>query len=86
MTLKGATDMQNVKSIFDELYEQYKNSDTKIGKKVFDALDTESIANIIVDGDTFWFEHNMYHDRVAQAVYNHLINNLTKQGYKYLYA
>ena len=77
--------MQNVKSIFDEVYEQYKNSGTKIGKKVFDALDTESIANIIVDGNTFWYEHNTYHDYVSVAVYNHITKYLNNLGYKNLH-
>ena len=80
-----------MKSLFNEVYDYTEQLDSKIGKRVFNALDTESIADIILDETgvgytgTFWFEHYTYHNRVAQSVYDWIINYLNKQGYKYIY-
>jgi hypothetical protein len=45
--------------IYDELkakIEHDKKYNTKIAKSVFEVLDKEGIADIILDNNTFWFE------------------------------
>lgn len=75
--------------VYNELDAKIKHLpkyDTKIARKVFDALDTESIQDIILDNNTFWFEHSTYHEYVTADVYRWLIKYLNNKGYNYLYA
>jgi hypothetical protein len=80
-----------MKSLFNEVYKYSQSKNSKIARQVYNTLDRESIADIILDdtgvnyNQTFWFEHYTYHDNVSQSVYNWIINYLTKQGYRYLY-
>lgn len=68
------------------LYEHTKGLTTKIGKQVHEALNTESISEIVLyDNKYFYFEHNKYHDYVPESVYSWIINYLKKQGYIYGY-
>lgn len=76
-------------SIFAMIYEQLQAKNkhlkaTKISKRAFDMLDNESISNIILDGNTFWFEYssNASVDNQAMAW---LVKYLEQHGYKYLY-
>lgn len=77
--------MKEQKSIYKELYEYYKNQDTKISQKVFDVLDREGIPDIILYGDTFWFELYSYGNDCPQIVYDHIKKTLNKHGYTYLH-
>lgn len=79
-------------SIYGMVYEELQSKithlpryQTKIAKKVYNVLDTEQIADIILDGNTFWFEHNQYHKYITNDVYAWLIKYLQNKGYKYLY-
>ena len=73
----------NTYSIYGKVYDHYQTSETKIGARVFDALDREALGDIITDGTTFWIERSW--DFPGEAVYNHVIKTVKKMGYKYLY-
>jgi len=74
--------------VYNELDAKIKHDskyDTKIARKVFDTLDREAIADIILDNETYWFEHQQYHDYVTSDVYEWLKRYLNNKGYSYLY-
>ena len=78
--------MNVTKSIYPEIYEYYdKNRKTKIGNKVFNVLNEEGIAGIILYGDIFWFESYAIGNRCSQDVYEHIKKTLRRKGYKYLH-
>lgn len=74
-----------MKSIYKEVYEHYEKQNTKIGKQVFDVLDSEGIAGIILDNNVFWFESYTLGNICPQIVHDHIKKHLEKQGYTYLY-
>ena len=74
-----------MKSISNELYKHYEQQQTKIGQKVFDVLNREGIADIILDDNIFWFEFYSRGNDCPEYVYNHIKSHLKKQGYTYLY-
>ena len=74
--------------VYDELkskIEHLPKYDTKIAKSVFDVLDREGIADIILDGDTFWFESYTIGNDWNETQRQWLIKYLTNKGYTYLY-
>ena len=74
--------------IYDELkakIEHDKKYNTKIAKSVFDVLNRERIADIILDGDIFWFESYIAGNDWTDKEYSWLKNYLINKGYKYLY-
>jgi len=74
-----------MKSIYHEVYNYYKNQNTKIGRKVFDVLDREGIAGIILNKNVFWFKFYSIGNSCPEVVYEHIKKHLQRQGYKYLY-
>lgn len=77
--------MNNPTHLTPMIYDYTKSLETKIGKAVFDCLDREAIQEVVLYGDCFYFEHNHYHDRVPEKVYEWIKNYLRKQGYIYGY-
>jgi hypothetical protein len=75
----------SMKSIYKELYEYYKEQKSKIAQKVFDVLNREGIAGIILDKNVFWFESYNRGNSCPLIVYEHIKQHLKKQGYIYLY-
>ena len=80
-------------SIYSMIYNELKANiehlpkyNTKIAKSVFNKLDTEAIYDIILDGDTFWFEPATYGQGLNHNEYKWLIKYLEQRGYKYLYS
>lgn len=74
--------------IYDELKaktEHLPKYNTKIAKSVFDALDREAIADIILDNNTFWFESYTTGNNCSNKQYEWLVKYLQNKGYKYLY-
>lgn len=75
-------------AIYNELqaYTAYlPRYNTKIAKSVYDALDREAIADIILDGKTFWFETYQYGKGLTNAQHDWLVRFLKQHGYQYLY-
>jgi hypothetical protein len=75
--------------IYDELkakIEHDKKYNTKIAKSVFEVLDKEGIADIILDNNTFWFESYTTGNDWTNKEYKWLVNYLSDKGYRYLYA
>lgn len=79
-------------SIYSMIYNELKaytehlpEYNTKIAKSVFNKLDSEAIADIILDGDTFWFEHSTYEKGLNNKEHIWLVKFINKHGYKYLY-
>ena len=70
--------------ITHDLFDYYEKQTTKIGKKVYQVLNEELIAGVILDHNTFWFEFYQNTDAPEYA-YNHIKKLLEKSGYKYLY-
>lgn len=68
-----------LKARIEHLPEQYGKY-----KPAFDILDTESIAGLILDGDTFWFEWNS-NGLPADKDILLLKEYITQKGYTYLY-
>ena len=74
--------------IYDELkakIEHLPKYQTKIARSVFDVLDREGVADIILDGDTFWFESYSTGNTWNNAQYEWLVKYLQNKGYRYLY-
>lgn len=73
--------------VYDELKARIEHMPKQYKKysKVFDALDMELIADIILDDDTYWFEWATYHDNVSDKTMDLLKEYLNNKGYKYLY-
>jgi len=74
--------------VYNELrakIEHLPKYNTKIAKSVFNKLDEEAIYDIILDGNTFWFEHATYGRGMSNAQYQWLIKYLEQKGYRYLY-
>ena len=74
--------------IYDELKAKIQHLpeyDTKIAKSVFDALDREAIADIILDGDVFWFESYTSGNDWTNEQHDWLKRYLEGNGYRYLY-
>lgn len=74
-----------MKNIYSELYNYYKEEKSKIGKRVFNVLNREGIAGIILDNNVFWFESYSIGNSCPKVVYEHIKNYLRKQGYTYLH-
>ncbi len=75
--------------VYDELkanIEHLPEYNTKIAKSVFNKLDSEAIAGIILDGNTFWYEHAAYEQGLNNKEHAWLTKYLEKKGYKYLYS
>lgn len=75
--------------VYNELkakIEHIPKYNTKIAKSVFNKLDAEAIYDIILDGDTFWFEPATYEQGLNNNEYKWLIKYLEQHGYKYLYS
>lgn len=78
-------------SIFSMIYNELKANienlptyNNKAARRAFDALDTEQISDIILDGKTFWFEYPQ-HSVVTDQQYAYLVHFLEQHGYKHLY-
>jgi hypothetical protein len=74
--------------VYNELrakIEHLPKYNTKIAKSVFNKLDEEAIYDIILDGNTFWFEHATYEQGMSNKQYQWLIKYLEQKGYRYLY-
>lgn len=74
--------------IYDEIGAKIKHLpeyNTKIAKSVYDALDREAIADIILDGNIFWFESYNAGNNWNNAQHDWLVKYLRGKGYKYLY-
>jgi hypothetical protein len=75
--------------VFEELgakIEHLPKFNTKIAKSVYDVLNREGIADIILDNNTFWFESYQIGNDWTEKERQWLIKYLTNKGYKYLYA
>jgi len=79
-------------SIFTMIYNELQNkhlmkisgySDNQ-AKRMFDALDTEDVSDIILDGNTFWLEYSTYNNLTDQQ-HALLVNYIERKGYRYLY-
>ena len=74
--------------IYEELRAKTKHLpkyNTKIAKSVLDVLDREAIADIILDGNTFWFESYNAGNNWSNAQHDWLVKYLRGKGYKYLH-
>jgi hypothetical protein len=74
--------------VYNELkskIEHLPQYNTKIAKSVFDKLDCEDVADIILDGNVFWFEHHLISGHLTNRQHDWLVKYLTKKGYTYLY-
>ena len=74
--------------VYDELKaktEHLPRYNTKIAKSVFDVLDREGIADIILDDKTFWFESYINGNNWTNKQHDWLVKYLENKGYKYLY-
>lgn len=74
--------------IYDELkarIEHLPQYNTKIAKSVFDVLDREAIAGIILDGNTFWFESYTTGNDWTTKQHDWLVKYIEQKGYEYLY-
>jgi hypothetical protein len=58
---------------------------TVSARDAFNALDTEAISDIVLDGNTFWFEYSD-NASLSNNQYDWLVNYLKNKGYKHLYA
>jgi len=77
--------MKYSKSIYNELFDYYSFQNTKIGQKVFNVLNKEGIADIVLDNNVFWFEVYPFGNDCSETVYNHIKKLLKKRGHIYLY-
>lgn len=69
-----------------EIFEKLENATTKIAQKVFDVLNREGIAGIIVKDNVFWFEHYLSGNNCPAYVYEWLKKYIKREyGYVYLY-
>lgn len=78
-------------SIFSMVYNELKAKIEHMPKQygvaaaaAFNALDTEAISDIILDGNTFWFEYDA-NASVSNAQYSYLVSYLKDKGYNHLY-
>ena len=79
-------------SIYGMVYDELKSKiehlpkyNTKIAKSVFDKLDREAIGDIILDGNTFWFESYTTGNNWSNKEHEWLVKYLKNKGYRYLY-
>ncbi len=75
-------------AVYNELkakIEHLPKYNTKIAKSVFNKLDEEAIHDIILDNNTFWFEHATYETGLSNEQHKWLVKYLEQKGYKYLY-
>lgn len=72
--------------LYDELeaIKKHKPEEFEQFAEGFDALDREAIGDIILDGETFWFEWSRYSDISESAIYQ-MLNYIKRKGYTYLY-
>lgn len=73
-------------NLFADLYEYTKKLDTKIGKKVFNYLDSEPFY-IVCSDDKYWFEYyNFNYPNYPTADVRRWIDRyLRKKGYTFLF-
>lgn len=72
--------------IYNELQARIEHLPKQYGqyRSLFDSLDHEWISDIILDGNTFWFEWPTY-GGLDEKDHELLIEYLKNKGYKYLY-
>jgi hypothetical protein len=80
-------------SFFSFIYEQLgayiehlPDYRSDIAKSVWDALDREAIADIILDGNVFWFETHTYGEGLTDKQHEWLVKHIEQHGYKYLHS
>lgn len=61
------------------------NANKPAWARVYKTLNEERIQNIVLDGKTFWFEHNMVHEPVSDSVYETIKDFLKSKQLTYLY-
>ena len=73
------------KNILYDFWRYVERQDTKIAKKVYDWLDKDNLASIIVSNDVYWLEFTTSRTVIPGYVFNYIKNWCKKQGYEYLY-
>lgn len=68
-----------LKARIEHLPKQYKKY-----KPAWDALDREEVIDIILDGEIFWFECNMYNN-FTNRQHDLLVEYIESKGYKFLH-
>ena len=76
-----------MRDLLKDLWEESENKkDTyKIWKKIYHWLDCDNLGNIVLDGNTVWFELTCSSAKFPNYIYYYLIKWIEKKGYKYLY-
>lgn len=75
-----------MKSIYNEVMKFVEAENTNIGKRAFEILNSEGIADIVEQNGTFWFESYVRGNDCPGAVHNYLKQFIKrKMGLTYLY-
>ena len=75
-----------MKSIYNDVFRLVGAEKTNIGKKAFDALNAEEIADITENNGVFWFEFYSMGNSCSRAVHDYLKRFIKRKfGFVYLY-
>lgn len=70
--------------IQSKLWEHVEKSNTKIAKKVYDVLNSDTFS-VVLDKDIFWFEKTWSGAVIPNFCYQYTVKFYKKLGYTYLY-
>jgi len=72
-------------NIINEFWQHIENQNTKIAKRIYNWLNHDNLASIIVDGKLFWLEKTCSTSTIPNFAYTYIKKWASKKNLTYLY-